>query len=243
MQRIVYFIYASVAIFMALGGLFALGLLALDFWMPGLFIPGHETLQHGLWIDGGLILLFGLQHSWMARAKFKQQMGRFIPPVLVKSNYILLSGFCLLVIAGFWVRVPTVVYDLRETWAYWLFLFISIAGLGLVGWAGKVLNGAELLGVDVLRTVFTGKEAPESEFMTPGPYRFVRHPIYTGILLLLWSIPVATLDQLLFSVGFTLYLVIGTKYEEKDLLARFGEKYHDYQRKVPMFIPFLGKRG
>lgn len=241
MQKIVFFVYASVALFMALGGIVAVGLLGLEYWLPGVFIHVHEYFSGGLWLDAILILLFGLQHSIMARPAFKNAMRKAIPSILVSSNYVMMSGFCLLLLAGFWVRSPEPLYDFRGTIIWWVLLGFTGIGAFLVAWAGKVMNGAELLGLDVIQTIVSGKIPPPTPFITPGPYRFMRHPIYTGLLLMLWAVPVGSLDHLIFAGGFSFYLVVGVHFEERDLVGRFGQAYLDYQSQVPKFFPWPGK--
>ena len=74
-------------------------------------------------------------------------------------------------------------------------------------------------------------------FAVRGPYRWVRHPLYSFCLLIIWSCPNITTDRLLYNVVWTLWIIIGSVFEERDLVAAFGEEYRNYQRKVPMLIP------
>jgi protein-S-isoprenylcysteine O-methyltransferase Ste14 len=66
----------------------------------------------------------------------------------------------------------------------------------------------------------------------------VRHPLYFFTLVMIWTSPDITLDRLLFNVLFTGWIVVGTRLEERDLVAEFGEHYSVYQRHVPMLIPY-----
>ena len=70
-----------------------------------------------------------------------------------------------------------------------------------------------------------------------GAYRWVRHPLYLAVLLMIWSYPVLTVDRLLFNMLWTLWIVTGTVLEERDLVAGFGDEYRDYERNVPMLLP------
>ena len=66
--------------------------------------------------------------------------------------------------------------------------------------------------------------------------------MYSAALLLFWSYPDLTADRLLFNVLWTLWVVVGTVLEERDPVVAFGDPYRDYQRQVPMLIPWrLGK--
>jgi len=76
-----------------------------------------------------------------------------------------------------------------------------------------------------------------------GAYRWVRHPLYYVVLLMIWSYPVLTVDRLLFNVLWTTWIVIGARLEERDLAAEFGDDYREYQRNVPMLLPTRIPRG
>jgi hypothetical protein len=78
---------------------------------------------------------------------------------------------------------------------------------------------------------------PEPRFKTPLFYRYVRHPLYVGLLLSLWSMPVMTAGRLLFALGLSVYVLIGVAFKERDLLAQFGEHYRPYRAEVGMLMP------
>ncbi len=71
-----------------------------------------------------------------------------------------------------------------------------------------------------------------------GLYRWVRHPLYLATLMMIWSYPDLTADRLLFNVLFTGWIIVGTVLEERDLVENFGDDYRNYQRRVPMLIPY-----
>jgi protein-S-isoprenylcysteine O-methyltransferase Ste14 len=83
-----------------------------------------------------------------------------------------------------------------------------------------------------------GKIVP-LEMVTNGLYRWVRHPLYTGGLLLIWLTPVMTLNLLTIFVILTIYLIVGARLEEKRLIHEFGDPYRAYQQRVPMLFPHL----
>jgi len=72
-----------------------------------------------------------------------------------------------------------------------------------------------------------------------GPYRWVRHPLYLFMILMIWSCPDLTADRLLFNLLWTVWVAIGSYFEERDLIIEFGDVYREYQKRVPMLIPLL----
>jgi protein-S-isoprenylcysteine O-methyltransferase Ste14 len=93
-----------------------------------------------------------------------------------------------------------------------------------------------------LRQIFQPEKAQPSEMITTGLYSWVRHPLYTGGLLLIWSSPIMTVNLLTIFILLTIYLVVGARLEEKRLLHEFGDQYQSYQQRVPMLIPFPRRR-
>ena len=193
--------------------------------------------------DLALIALFGLQHSVMARKGFKAAWTRIVPAPIERSLYCLASALALAVMYLFWLPIPQVIWDVRGSglgmalWAMfgagWTILFIST-------W---LLNHFELFGLAQAWRNFSGAAEPADDFKTPGFYRYVRHPIYTGFFLAFWAAPTMSLGHLVLAAGMTAYILIGISYEERDLIARFGNRYAEYRAKVGMLIPGLGKRS
>ena len=76
-----------------------------------------------------------------------------------------------------------------------------------------------------------------------GPYRWVRHPLYSLFVVMLWTFPDLTADRLLFNVLFTAWIVLGSVLEERDLAREFGDPYRTYQSQVPMLVPWRRPAG
>ena len=96
----------------------------------------------------------------------------------------------------------------------------------------------DMYGVAPLTRLLRGEQPPaEIPFTVRGPYRWVRHPFYFFCIILIWSGPDLTTDRLLFNVLWTAWVIVGAIFEERDLLARFGVEYREYQKKVPMLFP------
>lgn len=185
-----------------------------------------------------LLALFGVQHSVMARQGFKRWWTRVVPPPVERSTYVVATCAVLALMFWFWVPITTpVVWQVEP--APGVAILWTLFGLGwlLVLISTFLLNHFELFGLQQVFARLTHRAMPEAQFRTPLLYRYVRHPLYLGLLLGLWSMSVMTAGHLLFSLGLSLYIIIGITFEERDLLRQFGERYRIYRRDVGMLIP------
>ncbi len=185
-----------------------------------------------------LLALFGVQHSMMARQGFKRWWTRVVPPPVERSTYVVTTCAVLALMFWFWLPITTpVVWQVERTPG--VAILWTLFGLGwvLVLVSTFLLNHFELFGLQQVFARLTHRAMPEAEFRTPMLYRYVRHPLYAGLLLGLWSVPVMTAGRLLFALGLSLYILIGISFEERDLLRHFGERYRIYRGQVGMLIP------
>ncbi len=183
--------------------------------------------------------LFGLQHSIMARGTFKKWMTRFIHPSIERSSYVLGTTLAIAAMCWLWVPIGPVVWQVESDALNILIRSIALFGWGLLLIATFLLNHFELFGLSQTFNPMIGKQAPEKQFKTPGLYKFVRHPIQTGVLIGMWAVPASTVSHLMFAGGMTLYIFIGLYFEEKDLQREFGDTYKDYMVRVKRLIPFI----
>jgi methanethiol S-methyltransferase len=186
-------------------------------------------------IDLGLVLFFGVVHSVMARARFKRLWTKVVPPAAERSTYVLVASAQLALLCWQWRPI-----DAPTLWTATGTLAVALRALSAVGWGTALLSTFlidhfELFG---LRQGF-GRSTPEPVLRTPLLYRWVRHPLYFGTLLAFWSAPTMSIGHLLFAALFTVYILIGVRHEERDLLRIFGDAYRSYQAEVPMLIPFV----
>ena len=185
-----------------------------------------------------LLALFGVQHSVMAREGFKRWWTRVVPPPLERSTYVVATCAVLALMFWFWLPIATpLVWQVERTPG--VVILWTLFGLGwvLVLVSSFLLNHFELFGLQQVFARLTHRAMPEAEFRTPMLYRYVRHPLYVGLLLGLWSVPVMTAGRLLFALGLSLYILIGIAFEERDLIRQFGERYRSYREQVGMLIP------
>lgn len=191
-------------------------------------------------INSGLIALFGLQHSVMARSGFKDRLTRLVPDAIERSTFVLSSAIVLLTVAWFWRPLTFVLWDVGgpARWALW-----GVFGLGvvIVVLSSFQISHTSLFGLQQVYDYYSGRESSPPPFQTPGLYRYVRHPLMTGILLWFWATPHMTVGHLLFAGGFTIYILVGTQIEERMLIDVHGEAYREYRQTVPRFFPRPGR--
>ena len=189
-------------------------------------------------IDIALIALFGVQHSVMARASFKRMWTRVVPPSIERSTYVLASTLAMGLIIWQWRPMPqAVVWDLSGAGALAMQCLFWI-GWGVMLTSSFLINHFELFGMSQVCSSVLGMRPAEPAFRTPLFYKYVRHPLYVGVLAGMWAAPRMTVGHFLLAAGFTAYILIGISFEERDLLAQFGSRYAEYRRRVGMLLPW-----
>ena len=186
--------------------------------------------------DLGLIALFGVFHSLMARPGFKRQWTRLIPPAAERSTYVLQASAFLALLIWQWQPLPMVLWDFDGRAAIAFYALFGL-GIALVLWSTFLIDHFELFGLRQVWCHQTGQSPGQSTFRTPALYRFVRHPMQLGALIIFWATPQLTLGHAVLAAGMTLYVLIGLRFEERALLRQFGATYAAYQRRVPMLLP------
>lgn len=236
---------------------FLFGLIAyFFFFVTFVYLVGFVTNQYvprsidigpiiGTWqaviINIALIALFGIQHSVMARPDFKAALTRFWPQAIERSLYVMLTGVVLCLIYWFWRPVPGELWSVEGESLRLLLWVIAASGWGIVFISTFLISHFELFGLHQIWSDLRSRSLPALTFRQPLFYKLVRHPIYTGFLLAFWATPDMTYGHLLFAVGMTIYIIIGIRYEERDLKNDLGEVYEEYSRRVGMVIPGVGK--
>ncbi len=206
------------------------------------FIPGRpegDGLAVALAIDAGLVVLFGATHSLMARKPFKRWLTARIPAAAERSTYVLVASLELAFLCWQWrpIAGPTL-WSAAGPLAVAM-TAAQILGFGIALVSTYLIDHFALFG---LRQAFA-PHPDTDDFRTPLFYRAVRHPLYLGILIAIWLAPQMTAGRLTLAATLTLYIVVGTLLEERDLVAAFGERYRAYQRDVPRYIPRLFRRA
>ncbi len=191
-------------------------------------------------VDLGLIALFGIQHSVMARQGFKRAWTRVVPKQAERSVYVLAASLTLMALFAFWHPIAGTVWNATGPLAAVLWALFGIGWL-LVLLSTFLINHFELFGLQQAWFHARGREAAAPQFRQPLFYRLVRHPLYSGFLIAFWATPHMSYGHLLLAAGMTVYILIAIRHEERDLVGLFGRDYEDYRGRVGMLVPGLGR--
>jgi protein-S-isoprenylcysteine O-methyltransferase Ste14 len=197
-------------------------------------------LAEALIVNLLLLGLFAVQHSVMARRGFKRWWTRIVPEPVERSTFVLAATAVLALLLWQWRPVAEPVIWSVHSRA----VALVIQAVFWLGWAVLLIstfliNHFELFGLRQVYAHLRGRGVPAPQFRTPGLYRHVRHPIYLGFVLAFWATPTMTAGHLLFAIATTGYILIGIGFEERDLVAQFGERYRLYREQVGMLWPRL----
>jgi protein-S-isoprenylcysteine O-methyltransferase Ste14 len=193
-------------------------------------------LGTSLLVDLGLLALFAVQHSVMARPAFKRMWTRIVPQPVERSTYVLASSLALILLFWLWRPLGGVVWDVEHPVGRAVLHGGFVFGWLLVLLSTFLINHFDLFGLRQVWLHLRGRPYEPLPFRTPGPYRIVRHPLYVGWLFAFWSTPTMTVTHLLFAVMTTAYILVAIRFEERDLVAAHPE-YARYRERVPMLIP------
>jgi methanethiol S-methyltransferase len=196
------------------------------------------SVTEALLVNLLLLSLFAIQHSVMARPKFKEWWTQFVPKSIERSTYVLLASLALALLLWQWRPMPTVVWQISEP-----HLTLAVTVVGFVGWlivlsSTFLINHFELFGLHQVANNLAGRSMPVPRFHTPLFYKLVRHPIYLGFIVAFWAAPIMTVGHLLFAAVTTAYIFVGIWLEERDLIELFGDEYRRYRQRVSMLVPW-----
>lgn len=238
MGRILAFIFGIISYGLFLGTFsYAIAFVG-DFWVPKTINSGEASpWELALLINAGLLCLFAVQHSGMARPGFKQWWTKIIPEPIERSTYVFLASVTLILLYWFWQPLPATVWSVEAEAGRWILWGMFGLGWGLVVYTTFLISHAHLFGLTQVRDFIKDRDLWQPKFQTPGLYRRMRHPMMLGFFFAFWAIPDMTVGHLVFSIATTGYILVALQLEERDLIQVFGEKYRMYRRQVPMFIP------
>ena len=213
------------------------------FFVADIFVPktissgSNDNLYLAIIVDLFLILLWGIQHSIMARDYFKDFISKIVPTYLERTTYNIASFIILTILIHFWQPINNTVWRIENLFMIWVLWGVFIFGWLFSTYATFLTNHFDLFGLRHTYLHFIGKNYKEVEFKEVSLYRWIRHPMMLGLLISLWSIPTMSFGHILFSFSMTIYIIIGVHFEEKSTLKSIGENYRDYQKRTARFIP------
>jgi protein-S-isoprenylcysteine O-methyltransferase Ste14 len=189
----------------------------------------------------GYTALYAAVHSWLASRGMKEWARLAFGPGAdrwYRLAYNLVGGLTLLPLLPMLIWLPDhALYTLPEPWL-WLALLGQLAAILGVLYGLLLTDAWHFLG---LRQLFeTSSSRGQPRLVVSGAYRWVRHPLYFWGLVFMWLTPQMTINRLALFAALSVYLYVGTYFEERRLVAEFGEAYRAYQRQVPRLIPGAG---
>jgi protein-S-isoprenylcysteine O-methyltransferase Ste14 len=194
-------------------------------------------------VDCGLLGLFAVQHSIMARPWFKRWWTRFVPPSIERSTFVLAATLVLILLLWQWRPLPAEVWVVEGGWAAGaLWALYALGWLTVVG-STFAIDHFDLFGLRQVAARAGGRTYDGPGFRQPWLYRLVRHPIMVGFLIAFWAAPQMSAGRLLFALLGTGYIVVAVRFEEHDLRSIHGAVYERYAGQVPRFVPRLLRRG
>lgn len=190
-----------------------------------------------------LFSLFAISHSILASSKIKRNLVESIGEKIAfyRLFYNLSSLLIFLFIYELSPKPDYLIYDLKFPFDIIIFVLQIIAAIGFL-WAVSLINVREFLGISqiqrYLKHEYKIAEMDEHmELVIRGPFKYSRHPIYLFSILFLGLRPTMDLFYFIFYLVIVLYFIIGSYFEERKLVERFGQIYIDYQKEVPRIIP------
>lgn len=247
-MKLIGYLYGSLSYLLGVASLVAFILFANNFMAPlgleslNIDSPNTAPLGSALLINLLLIALFGVQHSVMARPGFKNSLTKLLPKHLERSTYVLATAAVIAMTIYYWQPMTSSLWQIDSPLARQLITAIYFLGWTITLVATFMLNHFHLFG---LQQSFRPEEpdAGSKVFKTPMFYSLVRHPIQTGVVIGMLATPDMTVGRAVLAAGMIAYVAIGLYFEERDLMAEFGDTYGDYRKRVPALFPSLRRRG
>lgn len=244
MKKVLMFTYSIVAYAIAFASILY-WILSVSNLVPEISIDQKPRMSFVLALlnNIALVALFGVQHSIMARPWFKAFFAKYFPKPMERSTFVLISGLLLSLMVFQWEPIGGVIWEVQPN----TILHYVIYTLFFLGWvilfvSTFLINHFDLFGIRQTYLELVGKPYTNLEFKIKSFYKYMRHPLYFGMLLGMWATTTMTVTHLVFAVGITIYAIIGTWFEERDLVKEFGMQYKLYQKRKPKFIPFTKRK-
>ncbi|AHM73946.1 methyltransferase family protein [Yersinia hibernica] len=241
MKKLIVLVYGAISYLIGMTGLFFLISLLQGWVSTAMSIPDVSFSLRAALINISLLLLFSIQHSYMAHHSYKDRFN--LSPAAERATYVLFSGVLMILLFLYWQPLPHYLWQLPSGSA----LAILLLTLGWIGWlivfaSTFMVSHADLFGLRQSWLQWKQKPYTPLPFKINIFYALCRHPIMAGFLLAFWATPDMTSSRILFAAGMTIYILIGIHLEEKGLQTELGEPYIDYCQRTPKLIPQIFHR-
>ncbi|MEO8355900.1 MAG: isoprenylcysteine carboxylmethyltransferase family protein [Chloroflexota bacterium] len=191
------------------------------------------------WLILGMVL-WGIFHSLLASTGIKDLFRRVFGSGFMKSYRLFYNIFAVISIVPILYLMVTLpdgnLYQASFPYDYLMRIGQGVSVFLLL----VAVFQTDLLSFAGLRQLF--KEEKKGPLITGGLYHFVRHPLYTFSLLILWLSPNMSLNSFIVYTALTIYVLVGIVFEERKLVREFGQEYDQYRSTTPMLIPGLRTR-
>lgn len=188
-------------------------------------------------VDLALLAAFGVVHSVLARPTVKARIVRRLPEPLERSLYSAIAGLQIALLMALWRPLPELVWSVSSPSARFAIWTLFAAGWAVVVWSLRAIDDFDLFGLRRAAAAAFDRPYVPPAFAPRGPYRFVRHPLYSASVLSLFAAPDMSQGRLLLAAGLTLYIAVGVRFEERDLEREHGASYRAYRDAVPGYVP------
>lgn len=202
-----------------------------------------DSTGAALAINAVLVVLFGVQHSVMARQRFKDWWTQFIPTAAERSTFVLASSLAVGLLVWLWQPMPALIWSVTTPEArFGLWALCAFGWLYLVA-STFPTNHFDLFGLRQGWLCLRNRPYTPTPFVRSWMYRYSRHPMMAGILIGLWATPEMRADHLTLSIGLSAYIAAGIAFEQRELAGHLGEKYRQYCREVGALFPRIRPRA
>ena len=245
MKTLLMFIYSIICYLVGFASLL-FWILSISHLIPEISIDRSPEIPWYLAVlkNIGLVLLFAIPHSVMARKPFKDWITKFLPRPIERSTYVLQAGILLFILIWNWEPIGGNIWTIQEgSILYFVMYALFFAGWIILFVSTFLINHFDLFGLRQTYLELLNKPYTPLEFKVVVFYKYTRHPLYLGGIMGLWFTPLMSATHLVFAVLLTAYFIVGTLFEERDLKKEFKASYIAYMKKTPMMIPFTKRRA
>jgi len=241
MTRTLVLVYGIISYFVGVAGLVCIiaalaGFIPYGFGLKGEVFPIDPVVWNLL-----LVAIWGGIHTLMARSGFKASLTKLIPEAAERATYILVAGLTSVALIAYWQNIPGQVWHIDSGGLAYGIWAIFVFGWAFLLAATFAINHFDLFGLRQVFLNFKGQPRPPLNFVKRAMYKYIRHPIQTGVLIGVWATPSMTMTQIVLSVGFTAYIFVGLWFEERDLIKEHGDDYLTYRQEAGYLFPRLGR--